>query len=136
MKRYIKIDSNNNIIDIFGEHLKENFDGTEIFLDEINSPADVWINGKCITDEFNNPLFSYKDGKIIEIDLMIYKNQYEETIKKNMIKNLKLELNEIDFKSIRDIREWIAKQPGCSETLKSYESLIKIKRNNLNNVNI
>jgi hypothetical protein len=66
MKRYIKINSEKYIIDIFHEGLKDRFDGSEIKFDDSDSPADVWINNKCIFDEIGNPIFQYVDGKVIE----------------------------------------------------------------------
>lgn len=51
MKRLIKINEQKEIIDIFHEHVKERFDGTEVLFDEVTE-QDVHINGKCITDEW------------------------------------------------------------------------------------
>ena len=86
MKRYIKIDSNHRIVDIFGEHLKSKFDGTEIYLDESNSFADVWINGKCISNEYGMPLFIYTNGIITEIDNAVDILQKKKKEKKDEIK--------------------------------------------------
>lgn len=71
MKRYIKINSNGEIIDLFFEIWKDRFDGTEIFHDEVEG-MDIYINGKCISDDIGNPLFKVVDGKVIEIDSGVY----------------------------------------------------------------
>lgn len=81
MKRYIKLNSNNEIIDLFFEVWKDRFDGTEIFFDEVEG-MDVYVNGKCISDDIGNPLFKFDKGKIIEIDtyapqLEAYKKEIE-----------------------------------------------------------
>lgn len=41
---------------------------------------------------------------------------------------VKYELNDIDIKSIRSLREWLVKQPDCPEFLKTYENEAKAKR--------
>jgi hypothetical protein len=128
MKRYIKINKDGFITDIFHELLKDRFDGTEIYLDEVEPPADVWINGKVIFDELTNPLFKFVNNKAVELDPKIYKAQYDAIEKEKTNLSLKSELNELDSKSIRDIREWISKQPDCPTDLESYEETAKTKR--------
>lgn len=66
MKRFIKLNSDNYIIDIFHEGLTERMDGTEIEFDDTDSPADVWINGKCIYNE-EQPVFKYINGQAVEV---------------------------------------------------------------------
>lgn len=41
---------------------------------------------------------------------------------------VKYELNDIDIKSIRSLREWLVQQPDCPEFLKTYENEAKAKR--------
>lgn len=119
MKRYIKINKDNEIIDLFFEVWKDRFDGTEIFLDEVEG-MDVHINGKCISDEIGNPVFKVVDGKIIETTAHAAKLEAYKIERANEI--VKAELQGIDIKSIRSIREWIAKQPDAPEFIKQYES--------------
>jgi hypothetical protein len=128
MKRYIKLNSNKEIIDLFHEHVTERMDGTEIFLDEVEEQT-VYINGKCISDDIGNPLFKYEEGKIIEIDT--YKPQLEAYKKEQQNATTKSELSEIDIKSIRSIREWLAKQPDAPEFIKQYETEAITKRSEL-----
>jgi hypothetical protein len=65
MKRYIKINSKKDIIDIFHEHVRSKIDGTEILFDEVEEQS-VHLMGKCITDEWGFPLFRYEKGKVVE----------------------------------------------------------------------
>ena len=44
---------------------------------------------------------------------------------------VKYELNDIDIKSIRSLREWLVKQPDCPEFLKTYENQATAKRSEL-----
>lgn len=72
MKRYIKLNSNNEIIDLFFECWKDRFDGTEIFYDEVDD-MNVYINGKCISDDIGNPIFRHLgNDKVEEIDSSVY----------------------------------------------------------------
>lgn len=66
MKRFIETNKDNFIIDICNEPIKRK--NCVIFLDEAESPADVWVNNKCIQDESGNFNFKYISGKIMEID--------------------------------------------------------------------
>lgn len=66
-KRYCKTNTEDYIYDLFFERQIEKFDGTEKLLDEVESPADVWINNKGIFDEAGNPLFKFNNGNPIEI---------------------------------------------------------------------
>lgn len=75
MKRYIKINSKNEIIDIFHEHVKSSFDGTEILLDEVEKQS-VHLMGKCITDEWGFPFFKYEKGKVVVTN--VYDTQRQE----------------------------------------------------------
>jgi hypothetical protein len=103
MKRYIKINSDNYIIDIFGEHLKDRFDGTEIEFDESESPADVWINNKCIFDEIGNPIFQYVKGKAIENPDNEAVNQYKTKIEnEKKISEARQYLLDTDYKIIKE----------------------------------
>ena len=74
MKRYIKLNSDNEIIDLFFEVWKDRFDGTEILLDEVEE-MNCYINNKCISDEYANPVFKYIKGKIIDNDMSKYKDK-------------------------------------------------------------
>ena len=44
---------------------------------------------------------------------------------------MKYELNDIDIKSIRSLREWLVKQPDCPEFIKTYENQANAKRSEL-----
>lgn len=44
---------------------------------------------------------------------------------------VKYELNDIDIKSIRSLREWLVKQPDCPEFIKTYENQATAKRSEL-----
>lgn len=61
MKRYIKINSDNYIIDIFHELQTEKFDGTEIYFDD-NAPS-VWI---AEVESRNKGLMSQTLGVMID----------------------------------------------------------------------
>lgn len=74
MKRYIKLNSDNEIIDLFFEAWKDRFNGTEILLDEVEE-MDCHINSKCISDEFGNPVFKYIKGKVTDNDMSKYKDK-------------------------------------------------------------
>ena len=67
MKKYIKINTNNEIIDVFFKHQVNKFDGSEIFLEEVETLQHK-INGKSISDEFGNPIFKYENEEIIEYE--------------------------------------------------------------------
>lgn len=60
--RYIKTNSNNEIIDIFHDYQIQKFDETEI---ELDSNSGYMINGKYISNEYGIYLFIY-DGSITE----------------------------------------------------------------------
>lgn len=55
-----------------------------------------------------------------EITQSEYNEIYNQPIKSN--------LNDIDIKSIRSLREWLVQQPDCPEFLKTYENEAKAKR--------
>jgi hypothetical protein len=44
---------------------------------------------------------------------------------------VKSNLNDIDIKSIRSLREWLVKQPDCPEFIKTYENQATAKRSEL-----
>lgn len=60
IKRYFKINEKNFLTDIFMEHQKDKFDGSEIFFDTVEQP-DVLINGLGLFDEFGDPQLYYDD---------------------------------------------------------------------------
>ena len=68
--KYIKLNNDNRIIDVFYPRQTTKFDGTEIFLDETEK-IDHKINGKSISDEYGNFIFEYdvKKQKITENDI-------------------------------------------------------------------
>ena len=70
MNKYIKINQNNEIIDVFFEYQKNKFDGTEILL-ETTDKIKHKINGKSISNEYGLFIFQYNNGSIVE------KNQTE-----------------------------------------------------------
>jgi len=63
MKRYIKVNAKNEIIDLFFEVWKDRFDGTEIYLDDKDFP-DAKINGKYISNDYGASIFEYKNKKV------------------------------------------------------------------------
>ena len=65
MKRYIKVNAKNEIIDLFFEVWKDRFDGTEIYLDDKEFP-DAKINGKYILNDYGASIFKYNSGTITE----------------------------------------------------------------------
>ena len=65
MKRYIKVNTKNEIIDLFFEAWKDRFDGTEIYLDDKDF-GDVTIDGKYISNDYGASIFEYNSGTITE----------------------------------------------------------------------
>jgi len=57
--QYIKIDIDNNIIDLFEERQNKKFDGTEIFFKEVEDNAKLKINDMSISNSQGAPLFHY-----------------------------------------------------------------------------
>ena len=72
MKRYIKLDEENRIVDIFNEANNNRFDGSEIEYDVTDSYADVWINGKGIFNGKGEPIYKYEKGVATELDQTEY----------------------------------------------------------------
>jgi hypothetical protein len=64
IKRYIKKDSNESIIDLFCEHQKSKFDGTEIEFDEVDK-INHKINDKSISNEYGAPVFKWTGSKAV-----------------------------------------------------------------------
>ena len=64
MDKYIKINQNNDIIDVFFNHQKSKFDGTEILL-ETTDKIEHKINGKSISNEYGVFIFQYINESII-----------------------------------------------------------------------
>ena len=65
MKRYIKINSNNEIIDLFNWFYRGQFDGSEIELDD-TTPFLLTINGKTVLNEFGFPVFIWNGTSAVE----------------------------------------------------------------------
>lgn len=86
-KRYCKTNTEDYIYDLFFEHQKNKFDGTEKYLDEVESPANVYINDKIIYDESGTPLFKYNNGVPIEAVDNIKLLEYYKKEKVKEIKN-------------------------------------------------
>jgi hypothetical protein len=104
MKRYIKINSENFIIDIFNEYNAERFDGSEIFFDVSDSPADVWINNKCIFDEIGNPVFKYIKGKVEESPNLKALNDYKlKSENEKKLNDALRYLSDTDYKIIKEM---------------------------------
>ncbi len=60
---------------------------------------------------------------VLDNDLLaVHQVKLTETITKKESDAAKAKLNEIDLKSIRGIREYVAKQPDAPEYLKNYEA--------------
>lgn len=64
MKAYIKINNNDEIIDLFFEHQKIKFDGTEIFYS--SDLVKLKINGKSISSEYGVPIFIWDEENAME----------------------------------------------------------------------
>ena len=63
--------------------------------------------------------YKYIDGKVIEKTREeLEDKEYQQRV---IIQNAKQKLNELDDKSIRDIREWVSKQKDASEYIRTYE---------------
>ncbi len=75
--QYIKLDENNNIIDLFWEHQKNKFDGSEIFFEEVDDNEKLKINGKSISNEYGAPIFQYDDGCVYERTQSEIDNDYK-----------------------------------------------------------
>ena len=103
MKRYIKTNNENFITDIFHEHQKEKFDGSEIFLDEVEKQS-VWIDGKVIFDETNNPIFKLISNKpILQPENILYTEYKQKKIDNKKLQDAKDYLFETDHKIIKQI---------------------------------
>lgn len=69
IERYIKIDSNNNITNLFSWNIAQYFDGTQIYLDNVEDYNYLnTINGVDAFDQFNAPNFQYVEGKVVQSD--------------------------------------------------------------------
>ena len=66
MKKYIKINSKKEVIDVFFDYQKNKFDGSEIFYKETDLLKHK-INNKNISDKNGYFIFKYISGEIIEI---------------------------------------------------------------------
>lgn len=65
MNKYIKINTNNEIIDVFFE-CQDKFDGTEILIGDL--PKTHKINDKSISDEYGTFIFTWSGSEAIEKD--------------------------------------------------------------------
>jgi hypothetical protein len=65
MEKYIKINQKNEIIDLFYDHQKIKFDGTEIQLKDEPKPT-FKINGKSISNEHGVFIFTWDGSKVVE----------------------------------------------------------------------
>jgi len=65
MNKYIKTNSNNEIIDVFFPYQESKFDGTEIFLED-DPTMKHKINGKSISNEYAIWLFKYIENSVVE----------------------------------------------------------------------
>lgn len=77
-----------------------------------------------------NEAESLPDEDKISLGLMTQAD-YDEKLKEQENAQIKAELSEIDIKSIRSIREYIAKQADAPEFLKQYEAEAISKRGKL-----
>jgi hypothetical protein len=65
MKKYIKIDENDLIIDVFFEYQQSKFDGGEIHLEDTEIIKHK-INDKSISNEYGAFIFKWENNKVIE----------------------------------------------------------------------
>ena len=77
-----------------------------------------------------NDADSLPDEDKVTLGLLTQK-EYDEKQAERANAQIKAELQDIDIKSIRSIREWIAKQPDAPEFIKQYESEAENKRKNI-----
>lgn len=67
MNKYIKINENNEIVDVFFTFQKNKFDGTEIIIEEnVPSPYKHKINGKSISNEYGFWIFKFIESVVVE----------------------------------------------------------------------
>jgi hypothetical protein len=102
------------------------------------------IRRKNQNERFRDGLDEMPKGMKIEVDgdkLNLVPKTLEEQLSSseitqeqyNEIKNvpIKAELEMLDVKSVRSIREWLVKQPDCPQYLKQYDDEAKLKRDKL-----
>lgn len=86
-------------------------------------------NGKFITIHDGTTKIIFLDDKILQVKLHRLKN--EDDIKndnENISYEAKENLEKIDAKSIRSLREWLVQQSDCPSWLKQYEEEAKDER--------
>jgi len=113
MKKYIKVNVNGEICDVFFKYQKDKFDGTEILIsdtDKKHKLADYRTPDelKSISDEMGNYIFWYSNSNIIEVSTeTLFVNKY----KKQRYRDLKALIKDnlvFSDKSIDQIKNQIA----------------------------
>jgi hypothetical protein len=100
MNKYIKINENDEIIDVFFEYQTKKIDGNEIFLEDTQDIRHK-LNEKSISNEYGIYIFKWTNESIVEktqieiendVNFIIWYRQY-----------LKTKLNEVIGKNLLDI---------------------------------
>lgn len=113
MNKYIKINQNNEIIDVFFEHQKNKFDGSEILIGNVNPPYKRKINNKSISNDFGIYIFTWDGIQIFE------KSQVE-------IDNETLPIyisKKIDLIKILILNQWINSSKNIAQIKEQYDLL-------------
>jgi hypothetical protein len=117
-------------IDISPEHTTEEKDGIKFFrpktqIERYVTGVDDIPKGMKLSDDKKELITKTLDEQLSsgEITQSEYNEIYNQPVK--------YELNDIDIKSVRSLREWLVQQPDCPEFLKTYEKEATAKRSEL-----
>lgn len=126
-KRLIIEDGKWKQIFILPEHTSEIIDGKIIYrpknqVERYATGVDEIPKGMKLSDDKKEIMPKTLDEQLSsgEITQSEYNKFFNQPVKS--------ELELIDIKSVRSIREWLIKQPDCPEFLKTYENEAKAKR--------
>jgi hypothetical protein len=125
-KRLVVANGKWSQIPIFPEHIK---DGGRIRpktqIERYATGVDEIPKGMKLSDDKKELITKTLDEQLSsgEITQSEYNTIYNQPVK--------YELNDIDIKSIRSLREWLVKQPDCPEFIKTYENQATAKRSEL-----
>lgn len=117
-------------ISILPEHTSEVISGITVYraktqVERYGTGIDEIPEGMKLSDDKTEIMPKTLDEQLSsgEITQSEYNEIYNQPIKSN--------LNDIDIKSIRSLREWLVKQPDCPEFIKTYENQATAKRSEL-----
>lgn len=102
------------------EHTAETKDGKTIYrpktqIERYSSGVDVIPKGMKLSDDKKELIAKTNEERLSSGE--ITQSEYNEIVNSP----IKSELNDIDVKSVRSLREWLIKQDSCPEFLKTYE---------------